>query len=130
MVWHMGARTFAEKFEQALTDRREQDPNFGLRTLARILAGGDKAKVETIRRRLHKYRPPKGGGSAEVEPTRPTRWEIEQGLGLERDALAPDPVDAIAARQVFVPIALDYDLLAEAIGRRDRQREAAEVVVP
>lgn len=89
--------TFGEKFEQALAEKRQADPGYGLRTLARALADGDVAKAETIRRRLNKYRPPKGGGAAEVKPTDPTRWEIERAMGLEQDTLAPAP-DAVAAK--------------------------------
>jgi hypothetical protein len=83
------AGTFAEKFEKALSDRKEQDPRYGLRTLARQLANDDGRQAEIIRRRLHKYRPPKGGGAA-IVPTAPTRWEIEDAMGLPRDALRPD----------------------------------------
>lgn len=89
--------TFGEKFEEALGEKRAADPQYGLRTLARHLADGDPAKAETIRRRLNKYRPPKGGGAAEVKPTDPTRREIEKAMGLEVDALAPEP-DAVAAK--------------------------------
>lgn len=85
--------TFAEKFEEALAEKRKSDPTYGLRTLARDLANGEPEDIEVIRRRLYKYRPPKGGGAAEVAPTPPTRWEIEDALGLERDALRPDVVD-------------------------------------
>jgi hypothetical protein len=98
------AATFGEKFEQALADRREKDPGYGLRTLARKLAKDDPRQSEIIRRRLHKYRPPKGGGSAAVSPTEPTRREIEKAMGLRRDALKPD-ADAVAARH-------DEDLVA------------------
>lgn len=90
-------QTFAEKFEKALEERRERDPGFGLRTLARNLAKGDPDRAETIRRRLNKYRPkPGNGGSAEVAPTEPSRREIERAMGLDVDALAPDK-DAVAA---------------------------------
>lgn len=92
LLWHMAA-TFAEKFEQALAERREREPEYGLRTLARTLADNDPDQMEIIRRRLHKYRPKKpGGGSAVkvVTPTDPTRHEIEDAMGLERDALAPE----------------------------------------
>lgn len=89
------ATTFAEKFEQALQDRKVEDPEFGLRTVARILAKDERAKIETIRRRLNKYRPKNGGGAAKIiVPTEPTRREIEDALGLERDALRPEPVEA------------------------------------
>jgi hypothetical protein len=40
------AGTFAEKFEQALAEKREQEPGYGLRTLARTLAKGDPDAVE------------------------------------------------------------------------------------
>lgn len=99
------AQTFAEKFEQALADRREKDPTYGLRTLARRLAKDDPEAVETIRRRLHKYRPPKGGGAAEVKPTAPTRHEIEDAMGLKRDALAPD-------KELAVALSADQEFLA------------------
>lgn len=92
----MAPQTFADKFEAALAEAKERDGNYGLRTLARTLANDDPHQMEIIRRRLHKYRPPKGGGSAETAPTEPTRHEIEAAMGLERDALAPDP-DALAA---------------------------------
>lgn len=96
--------TFAEKFEQALADKREKDPTYGLRTLARKLAKDDPEQMETIRRRLHKYRPPKGGGAAEVKPTEPTRREIEKAMGLKRDALAPDKelATSLSADQEFL----------------------------
>lgn len=85
------ATTFAEKFEQALTEKRVTEPGFGLRTLARQLADGDPEKTKTILRRLQKYRPKPGrGGAGEVSPTSPTRREIERALGLELDALAPE----------------------------------------
>lgn len=77
--------TFADKFEQALSDSGQS-----LRGLARKLARDD-GEVETIRRRLYKYRPRPGGGAAEVAPSDQTRWNIEEALGLQRDALAPDP---------------------------------------
>jgi hypothetical protein len=85
------AETFAEKFERALDAKRQEDERFGLRTLARRLAKDDPQQAEIIRRRLHKYRPPKGGGSAEVAPTEPTRHEIEAALGLPPDSLKPEP---------------------------------------
>lgn len=88
------AATFAEKFEQALEARRQTDPGFGVRTLARKLADGDPARVETIRRRLNKYRPKPGGGAAEVAPTEPTRHEIEAALGIPADGLKPEPVES------------------------------------
>lgn len=104
MGWHMGY-TFAEKFEAALAERREREPGFGLRTLARTLAR-DESEVETIRRRLHKYRPkPNRGGAGEVAPTAPTRWEIEEALGLERDALAADKIAASADTEFLAEIA-------------------------
>lgn len=99
------AQTFAEKFEEALAQKRSKDSTYGLRTLARKLAKDDPEKVETIRRRLNKYRPPKGGGAAEVKPTDPTRWEIEEAMGLERDALAPE--------QVLVNASAEAEFLAE-----------------
>lgn len=88
--------TFGEKFEEALAERRERDPSYGVRTLARELAKGDPKKMETIRRRLNKYRPKPGGGAAEVSPTEPTRREIEAALELDPDTLKPDE-DLIAA---------------------------------
>lgn len=96
--------TFAEKFEQALAEKRDQEPGYGLRTLARELADDDPHQMEIIRRRLNKYRPkPGSGGAAEVAPTEPTRREIEDALGLERDALAPDePVTVAAADDEFL----------------------------
>jgi hypothetical protein len=94
----MGA-SFAEKFEEALDARRESDPGYGLRTLARRLADGDPEKTKTILRRLQKYRPKPGrGGAGEVAPTAPTRWEIEDAMGLRRDELAPDLDQALVAR--------------------------------
>lgn len=121
------AGTFAEKFEQALADKREREPGYGLRTLARTLAKGDPDAIETIRRRLHKYRPPKGGGAAETKPTPPTRHEIEDAMGLERDALAPDK-DLVAAS------AIDADFLADLAPLRrlfeiGRQLERGELQV-
>jgi len=93
------AETFAEKFERVLEERREKDPQFGLKTLARQLAKGDPAQTEIIRRRLQKYRPkPSSGGAAKVTPTEPTRREIERALGLPVDALKTD--EAAAAAQV------------------------------
>ncbi len=111
--WHM-ATTFAEKFEQALEEKRQTEPGYGLRTLARELAKGDPTKVETIRRRLNKYRPKNGGGAAEVAPTPPTRNEIEGALGLERDALAPErdaPMEEMIA--VLMPSAAVRRLIRE-----------------
>ncbi len=95
--WHMAA-TFAEKFEQALQERRQEDPNYGLRTIARKLADNDPHQTEIIRRRLNKYRPkPSNGGAAKVAPTEPTRREIEDAMGLDQDALKPEPVEAASA---------------------------------
>lgn len=102
--WHM-ADTFAEKFERALEERREREPDFGLRTLARKLAKDDPRQTEIIRRRLNKYRPPKGGGSAEVSPTEPTRHEIEDALGVDRDALKPEPQPLAASAEFLRDIA-------------------------
>jgi hypothetical protein len=97
LCWHM-AITFADKFEMALAEKRAEQDGYGLRTLARTLAKDDPKQTEIIRRRLNKYRPkkPPNAGPAEVTPTAPTRWEIEEAMGLERDALAPD-LDAVAA---------------------------------
>jgi hypothetical protein len=121
--WHM-AGTFADKFEKALAERRAVDPKFGLRTLAKQLAKDDPARAETIRRRLNKYRPKPGGGAAEVAPTEPTRWEIEDALGLERDALKPDEVAAIAATaSVFADL---LDAVFEAKLRETRETVRAE----
>src|SRR4029077_2076115 len=86
-------------------------------------ADGDKEKAETIRRRLNKYRPPKGGGAAAVKPTEPTRREIEKAMGLEQDALAPEQ-DAVAAKtdaeflKALAPLRRLYELDA-AIARGD-----------
>jgi hypothetical protein len=89
------AATFGEKFEQALADLKAKDPEYGLRTLARTIAHDDPQQAEIIRRRLYKYRPPKGGGTA-IVPTEPTRREIEKAMGLKRDALKPDAGQAAA----------------------------------
>lgn len=94
--------TFGEKFEQALEDKKKTEPGYGLRTLARKLAKDDPAKVEVIRRRLHKYRPKPGGGAAEVAPTEPTRHELEAAMGLERDALKPDEQVVAAGFEEFL----------------------------
>lgn len=99
--------SFGEKFEKALAEKRAEDDKYGLRTLARKLADNDPHQTEIIRRRLNKYRPPKGGGAAEVSPTAPTRREIEDAMGLERDSLAPDR-EAVAAR-----MAADAEFLQE-----------------
>lgn len=99
------AATFADKFEQALAEKREREPGYGLRTLARTLADNDPHQMEIVRRRLHKYRPPKGGGSAKVSPTEPTRREIEAALGLEVDALKPEPAPAEATAEFLRDIA-------------------------
>lgn len=99
------AQTFAEKFEEALAQKRSKDSTYGLRTLARKLAKDDPEAIETIRRRLNKYRPKPGrGGAGEVAPTEPTRREIEKAMGLKRDALAPDKdlVAALSADQEFL----------------------------
>ena len=104
MRWHM-ADTFAEKFENALAEKRETDPNYGIRTLARKLAKDDPRQTEIIRRRLHKYRPPKGGGSAEVSPTDATRHEIEDALGVDHDALKPEPQPVAASADFLRDIA-------------------------
>lgn len=108
--------TFAEKFEEALEDRRQREPGFGVRTLARELATdeltgiADPKKIETIRRRLNKYRPKPGGGAAEVAPTEPTRREIERHMRLDLDALKPDE-DLVAALNVLT----DEDIFLEAL---------------
>lgn len=105
-------KTVAEKFEEALTAKRDQD--FGLRTLARLIAGPDAThqQIEVVRRRLHKYRPkPGSGGVAEVVPTAPTRHEIEDAMGLERDALAADP-EVLAA--LASPFAADMARVLQA----------------
>lgn len=94
-------QTFAEKFEEALEERRAADSNFGVKTVARKLADGDPKQTELIRRRLNKYRPRPGrGGAAESIPTEPTRREIEKALGLPVEALEPEPdlIDALTAR--------------------------------
>lgn len=102
-AWHMGTmtteKTFGEKFEDALREARERDPQYGLRTLARSLAKDDAKNTKTILRRLQKYRPKPGGGAAEVTPTEPTRREIERHMGLEVDSLRPDvlPVEEMIA---------------------------------
>lgn len=106
--------TFADKFEEALRDLREREPGYGLRTLARKLAKDDPKLTETIRRRLNKYRPKPSGGAAEVAPTASTRQEIEDAMGLERDALKPDPIDAVAAQGA----SLVGDLLGRFIDER------------
>lgn len=94
----MGA-TFAEKFEEALAERRQREPEFGLRTVARRIADGDPEKTKTILRRLQKYRPKPGrGGAGEVAPTPPTRREIERAMDLPEDSLAPDLAGVLAAR--------------------------------
>lgn len=98
-------QTFAEKFEEALAERRESEPGYGLRTLARKLAKDDPEKIETIRRRLNKYRPkPSNGGAAQVAPTASTRREIEEAMGLEHDSLAPDQdlVTAASSEAAFL----------------------------
>lgn len=92
------AATFADKFEKALAEKREKDPAYGLRTLARKLAKDDPRQTEIIRRRLNKYRPKPGGG-AEVAPTEPTRREIEKAMGLRRDTLKPDPQPVSASAE-------------------------------
>lgn len=94
--------TFGEKFEQALEEKKKTEPGYGLRTLARKLAQDDPAKVEIIRRRLHKYRPRPGGGAAEVTPTEPTRHELEAAMGLDQDALKPDEQVAAAGVDEFL----------------------------
>lgn len=99
-------RTFAEKFEDALDERKQETKGWGLRTLARKLADNDPERTEIIRRRLNKYRPKPGGGAAETAPTDPTRHEIEKAMGLKRDSLKPD-ADAIAASM------LDREFLAD-----------------
>jgi len=122
------AETFAEKFERALEEKRREIPGYGLRTLARLLAKDDPKNTEIIRRRLNKYRPkPGSGGAAEVAPTEPSRHEIEAAMGLERDALRPEADRVAASAAVIVSVPLDYDLLAEAISRRESARAAQEV---
>lgn len=114
------AGTFAEKFEEALEDLREREPGYGLRTLARKLAKDDPEKVETIRRRLNKYRPKPGGGGAEVAPTEPTRREIEAAMGLDQDSLKPDPLrpaDAMIA--VLMPRSTVAQIVREEIDLRE-----------
>jgi hypothetical protein len=85
--------TFADKFEQALNDKKASSPNYGIRTVARAMAKGDRDRVETIRRLLNKYRGKADGRKAEVTPSEPTRHEIEAAMGLERDSLKPDGDD-------------------------------------
>lgn len=119
------AKTFAEKFEGALAEKRAADEKYGLRTLARKLAKDDPEQAEIIRRRLHKYRPPKGGGAAEVKPTEPTRHEIEDAMGLERDALAPDK-DLVAARSAQEEFLSAVTPLFELFERRFSDRQAVE----
>lgn len=114
---------FADKFEAALTAKKQDDPNYGVRTLARDLAGGDKERIETIRRRLNKYRPKPGGGAAEVAPTEPTRHDIEVAMGLDRDSLAPE-ADPLAAS---APIRIESLLNMEAIDVLLRERAHAAV---
>jgi len=80
--------TFADKFRAALAAKKKDDPNYGVRTVARGLARGDRARVDTIRRRLNKYLGPEA-----ITPTEPTRHEIEAIMGLDRDALKPDGDD-------------------------------------
>lgn len=119
--------SFADKFEEALASKKQEDPSYGLRTLARELAGGDPQRMEVIRRRLNKYRPKPGGGAAEVAPTEPTRHDIEDAMGLDRDALAPD-VDPLAARSPMrVESLFNQDALDEYL--RDRARDAVARVV-
>jgi hypothetical protein len=114
------ARTFAEKFEEALAERRQAEPEWGLRTLARQLADGDPEKTKTILRRLQKYRPKPGrGGAGEVAPTEPTRREIERALGLPLDALKPEPLEAAAAMiAVLMPQAAFDSAFDNALARR------------
>lgn len=109
--------TFAEKFEEALAEkRRTENPDYGIRTVARVLSDGDKEKVEVIRRRLHKYRPKRPGGAA-ITPTEPTRHEIEKAMGLEQDALKPEVDENAAAAQAFMddlmPFAQVFERMAE-----------------
>lgn len=108
--------TFAEKFEKALSEKKDADETYGLRTLARKMAKDDPRQAEIIRRRLHKYRPKNGGGAAEVAPSAPTRWEIEDAMGLERDALAPERKSAAAkAKATRFADTLDEILRARAV---------------
>lgn len=91
-------KDFATKLNDAIAAKRETDPLYGLRTIARELAKGDKGKLETYRRQLYNYRPKTPGGAA-ATPKPETRHEIEDAMGLERDALAPD-MDAVLAARV------------------------------
>ncbi len=117
--------TFAEKFQLAIEEKRQKEPNYGLRTVARILADGDKDKVEVIRRRLHKYRPKTPGGAA-IVPTEPTRREIEKAMGLEQDALKPDVNgDRAAARAQQEEFALFQALLDRADARAVQRERVA-----
>lgn len=120
-------QTFAEKFEEALEAKRLEDDRYGVRTVARIIAGDDRTSIETIRRRLNKYRPKPGGGAAETAPTPPSRWEIEHAMGLERDALAPEEslADVLAARAAEARKAAVMDALLDMLEERQRERAAA-----
>lgn len=112
-------KTFAEKFEEAIQERRQAEPGWGLRTLARQLANNDPEKTKTILRRLQKYRPKPGrGGAGEVAPTEPTRREIERALGLEVDALAPEPDlnDHLATRAREAKEAAAYRAIRDLLG--------------
>lgn len=121
-TWHMD-ETFAQKFERALEERKEREPGYGLRTLARELATKPD-DVETIRRRLHKYRPRPGGGAAQVTPSTSTRWEIEKALGLERDALKGDEVSAAAE---FVSVLMPTSVFDRLIDERIEQKLGRKV---
>lgn len=117
MRWLMG-KTFAEKFEEALEEIRDNDPSFGIRTIARRMSNGDRERIETIRRRLNKYRPKNGGSAGEVAPSPPTRREIEDAMGLPPDSLRPDPLEeADALVAVLMP--------SEALRRIVREEMAA-----
>lgn len=118
LTWHM-VESFGEKFEEALAEKKQANPTYGLRTLARDLADGDPHQTEIIRRRLNKYRPPKGGGNAKVSPTEPTRREIEAALGLEIDSLKPDPTPG-ALSAAFLRDVAPLQKLWEVAGQLER----------
>lgn len=103
--------SFAAKLDRELKARQ-----LGRRTLARQLSEGrgGRQTVETLRRLLRKYL------SDQVVPSTATRHEIEDVLGLERDALKPD--DDEEARAV---VTLD-DFLRVRIDELFREREQAE----
>lgn len=86
--------------------------------MARKIANGHDARsVETVRRRLNKY-------LAGVTPTDASRREVEEALGLDRDALRDDD-DAEADQRMHALHLLFGDLVDRLVEAKLAAREGA-----